>query len=287
MKGIDTYHKNLPGNTGIALMLFVLAVFSLQSCQERIDWELEMENELRLVVDGKITNESGPHEVMLSLPVFEINGTPRPVTGATVFIYDGDSTYLLSEDTEVPGRYLTNGDLRGVVNRIYSLEVRVDTFEFRAAARMVGATPISYPGYQKVSSNPLLYEAIFQGSDAPSKVTLEMDWSHLPGYDTLPAERSHAILYGYYFDLFDVDVNQLFSPPQDRVFFPPGTNVVITKESLSPGYAEYLRGLLSETAWNGGLFDVKPGDPFTNLSEGAIGYFAATTILRDTITFQP
>jgi len=100
----------------------------------------------------------------------------------------------------------------------------------------------------------------------------------------LPAMASEC---GVDFDLFDVDVNQLFSPPQDRVFFPPGTNVVITKESLSPGYAEYLRGLLSETAWNGGLFDVKPGDPFTNLSEGAIGYFAATTILRDTITFQP
>lgn len=287
MKGFYTYHNRLTGNTWIVLMLFVMAVFSLQSCQEKTEWELEMENELRLVVDGKITNERAPHEVMLSLPVFEINGTPRPVSGATVFIFDGDSTYHLTEDEEVPGRYLTNGDLRGVVNRTYYLGVEVDSFEFMAAARMVGATPISYPGYRKVSSSPPLYEAIFQGNDNPSKITLEMDWSHLTGYDTLPAASNHAIVYGYYFNQFNVDVNQLFSPQQERVFFPPGTQVIITKESLSPGYAEYLRGMLSETAWNGGLFDVKPGDPFTNLSAGAIGYFSATTVLRDTLIFQP
>ena len=79
----------------------------------------------------------------------------------------------------------------------------------------------------------------------------------------------------------------MFSPARERVYFPPGTNVNITKESLSDGYAEYLRGLLSETSWNGGLFDVKPGDPYTNLSQGAIGYFAATTVIRDTVVFWP
>ena len=114
-----------------------------------------------------------------------------------------------------------------------------------------------------------------------------MDWSHIPGYDTLAAENNHAILYGYYFSNLTVDVNELFAPARDRVRFPPGTHVIITKESLSDGYAEYLRGLLSETAWNGGLFDVKPGDPFDNISEGAIGYFSASTVIRDTIVFWP
>jgi len=262
-------------------------ITGIYSCQEQIDWDLEMENELRLVVDGKITNEKRAHEVKLSLPVYEINGDPRPVSGAEVYIGDGDTIYHLEEDVQTPGTYLTGSDVQGVVNKTYSLLVRVDSFEFTAATRMVGATPISYPGYRKVSQDPPLYEAVFQGSDAPSMVKAELDWSLLPGFDTLPDERNHAVIYGYNFDILTVDVNQLFSPPQDRVFFPPGTRVVLTKESLSDGYAEYLRGMLSETTWNGGLFDVRPGDPFTNLSQGAMGYFAATTVLRDTFVFIP
>jgi hypothetical protein len=38
---------------------------------------------------------------------------------------------------------------------------------------------------------------------------------------------------------------------------------------------------MMETEWRGGLFDVERGNISTNLSEGAIGYFAASTVLSD------
>lgn len=271
----------------ICLLSLLTSLVLLPSCQEKVDWDLEYENELRLVVEGKITNERRAHEVKLSLPVYEINGTPRPVSGAEVYISDGDTVITLREDPERRGVYLTPGDMQGVVNKTYMLQVRVNDFECTALARMVGVTPIRFPTTYLVRQNPPLYELRFTGSDAPAMMKLEMDWSHLPGYDTLSDEQNHAVLYGFFFDALTVDVNALFSPPQDRVFFPPGTRVLLTKESLSSGYAEFLRGMLSETAWNGGLFDVKPGDPFTNLSRGAIGYFAATSVLRDTVVFNP
>ncbi len=277
--------------SGLSVMkyFFILLLFSvtIQSCQEKVDWELEYENELRLVVEAKITNERRAHEVKLSLPVYEINGTPRPVSGAEVYLSDGDTIITLREDPSRAGIYLTGINVQGVVNKTYMLMVRVNDFECTAIARMEAVTPVRFPTYYQVRQNPPLYELRFTGSDAPSMMKLEMDWSHLPGYDTLPDDRNHAVVYGYFFDALTVDVNELFSPPQDRLFFPPGTHVVITKESLSDGYAEFLRGMLSETAWNGGLFDVKPGDPFTNLSRGAIGYFAATSVLRDTVVFNP
>jgi len=262
-------------------------LFLFPSCQEKIDWELEYENALRLVVEGKITNERRAHEVKLSLPVYEINGTPRPVSGAEVYMSDGDTVIALQEAAERPGIYLTRENVQGVVNKTYMLLVRVNNFECTAIARMDGVTPIRFPTAYQVRQEPPLYELRFTGSDAPSMMKVEMDWSHLPGYDTLSEDKNHAVVYGYYFDALTVDVNALFAPQQDRVFFPPGARVVITKESLSAGYAEFLRGMLSETAWNGGLFDVKPGDPFTNLSRGAIGYFAATSVLRDTLVFNP
>ncbi len=267
-------------------MLFVIFLI-LSACQEKVDWELEMENELRLVVDAKLTDEKRVHEVKLSLPVFEINGTPRPVSGAEVAFYDGDEYTYLMEDTVRPGVYLTESDVQGVVNRTYALYIRVNDYEFWGLDRMEGVTPIQTPGHYKVSESPELYELFFRDSDSPSLMKLELDWSNVTGYEDLPDEDNHAIVFGYYFGAQSVDANELFASNHDHVRFPPGTIVIVTKESLSHGYQEYLRGMLSETTWNGGLFDVKPGDPFTNLSAGAIGYFAATSVLRDTVIFIP
>lgn len=268
-------------------VLCILFLIAGSACQEKVEWELEMQNTLRLVVQGKITNEKKAHEVKLSFPVYEINGIPRAVSGAAVSVSFGDSIIELTEDPTRPGTYLTDPGFRGVVNEVYLLKIEFEKYEFQAAARMEPVTPIRNPGYYQVQQDPPLYELVFSGSDEPSMVKLEMDWSHIPGYDTLAENLNHAIIYGYYFTPLTVDVNELFAPARERVQFPPGTKVIITKESLSEGYAEYLRGMLSETSWNGGLFDVKPGDPKNNLSFGAIGYFAATTVIRDTLIFWP
>jgi len=265
----------------------VLLLLQLNACQEKVNWELEMENDLQLVVEGKISNEQKAHEVRLSLPSYEINGETQPVRDAEVFISDGDTVIQLAHDNDRPGIYATSNQIRGVVNKTYGLLIKLRGFEFTARAKMEAVTPIQAPDYNLVNEEPPLYEAYFSGSDEPSRITLEMDWSHLPGYDSLSEDMNHAVIYGYYFSPLTFDVNEFFSPTRDRVYFPPGTIVTIKKESLSRGYEEFLRGMLSETAWNGGLFDVKPGDPYTNLSNGAIGYFAATTVIRDTIVFNP
>jgi len=87
----------------------------------------------------------------------------------------------------------------------------------------------------------------------------------------------------YHYTLNGVDVNKMFKPPQEHVRFPPGTIVFRQKESVNPWYAEFLRGVLSETDWRGGMFDVLPGNARTNMEGEAIGYFTAADILRDTI----
>jgi hypothetical protein len=277
-------HLSLGLHCGVLLLALI---FVLSSCQEKVEWELEMENELRLVVDAKLTNEKKAHEVKLTLPVYEINGVPQAVSGAEVAFFDGSDTILLSEDPLREGVYLTAPDVQGVVNKNYILLIKVNDYLFWAATRMVGISPIRTPAYYKVSNDPELYDVNFGGSDSPSLIKLELDWSAVEGYEDLPDEDTHAVIFGYYFSVLTVDANELFASNHDRVRVPPGTHVIITKKSLSEGYQEYLRGMLSETTWNGGLFDVKPGDPFTNLSAGAIGYFSASSVLRDTIIFIP
>jgi hypothetical protein len=44
---------------------------------------------------------------------------------------------------------------------------------------------------------------------------------------------------------------------------------------------------MAETEWRGGLFDVQPGNVRTNLSEGAVGYFAVSQVAADSTIILP
>jgi hypothetical protein len=56
---------------------------------------------------------------------------------------------------------------------------------------------------------------------------------------------------------------------------------------MNEAHAAFIRTLLSETEWRGGLFDVQPGNVQTNLSEGAVGYFAVSTVVGDSTIILP
>lgn len=273
-------------NTGKILRrsLLVGIIITGISCTEKIEWELKYEEEPLLVVEGKITDEAKAHEVKLTRPVYELNGTPEPVTGAVVEINDSREIHSLAEDPLRPGIYLTDPGFSGQVGSGYQLRIGYGDLRITAVAFMRAVTPFQWMRAFRVQQEPPLYEVSIGPSDQPAIVSLEMDWSHLSGYDTLPDTETHALIYHY--TLGSVDVNRIFAPDREHVRFPPGTIVIREKESVTPAYEEFLRGMLSETDWRGGVFDVQPGNARTNLSEGAIGYFTAASVIRDTVVIN-
>lgn len=260
------------------LLLLVLA----GSCTEKIDWELDCQEVDVMVVEGKITNEARAHEVILTWPVYEVNAEPEPVTGALVEINDGTQIYTLTEDRSRPGVYLTDPDFAGEVNQGYQLRIRYEDMRITAIAFMAEVLPFPDMRVYRVQEVPPLYQAYITDQYGPAVIRLELDWSHVPGYDTLAPEETHALIYHY--TLGSVDVNHLFAPEKEKVRFPPGTIVFREKESVSRYYEEFLRGMLSETDWRGGVFDVQPGNARSNLNGNAIGYFTAAEVIRDTVT---
>ncbi len=287
--GKGTPGKGTPGDVFHRRMWLLPVVFLLvfTGCYEEIDWEPGESGEKRLVVDALITNEAMAHAVKLSTTFSGIDGDPEPVTGAEVMLTDGEQVEMLTESEGEPGTYFTGEDVRAVVNKQYGLRIRYAGEETWGVARMEAVTPIRYPRFYRVSDDPELYEFWLPGSDGPAIMELELDWSGVEGYEGLPAAETHAVVKEYFFSALTVDVNEIFSADRDRLRIPPGTGVVISKYSMSDGYAEYLRGMLSETSWNGGMFDVKAGNPLSNLTNGAVGYFAVCTVVRDTMIFHP
>ena len=268
----------------IHILLFVSILGMTFACTDEIGWDLKYQEMDLIVVEGKITDEAKAHEVVLTKALYEMNGDPEAVSGLVVEITDGRSIHPLHEDRSRPGTYLTSPDFAGEAGRGYQLRIHQGDKLITAISYLREVTPIQNMRPYQVQNNPPLYEVYITDSDEPAIVRLELDWSHVPGYDTLSHAENHALIYHY--TLGTIDVNRMFPPDREAVRFPPGTIVFREKESVNGQYEEFLRGMISETDFRGGVFDVLPGNARTNLTEGAIGYFTATQVIRDTLVIE-
>ncbi len=264
-------------------LILVISAVLLDGCEEKTSWPLQTEDSSLLVVQGMLTNELKSHAVLLSRAFSAPNDTPVPVSGAVVTLTDGSRTWTLQEDT-LAGTYLTP-PLQGILGSSYTLRISAGGRDYHATASMVPVTPLEPLYYHPMEDSDSLYVIDFEESNIPAMVEVYADWSYLPGYEGLPDSLTHARVYHY--TLNNVDPNALFPPAAEKVGIPAGALLVRRKYSLTPTYQEYLRTLLSETAWRGSIFDVQPGNVNSNLSEGATGFFAACTVTEETTVFRP
>jgi hypothetical protein len=82
------------------MMRHLLIIFAFLSgawlgCERSIDWELSP-TESRLVVEAILTDEMGTQQIHLSQTFSDINGTPPPVTNASVTVHTQEETFSVS-----------------------------------------------------------------------------------------------------------------------------------------------------------------------------------------------
>jgi hypothetical protein len=261
-----------------------LAVLLLWSCgEESIEWELKTGVPDLIVVEGVLTNKRNAHEVRISRPVADPSDTPEAVSHAIVAIFDGRNARLLTETS--PGVYHTEPYIRAVINRLYTLYILYEGVEYSADSYLVPVQRMDPLRYHRVEGEQNLYELDLRESSDASMLEITLDWSHLPAYSIFPEEMTKARIV--YYTVKSIDVNKMFSPEKERVFFPAGTRVIRRKYSMSPPQEDFVRTLMAETEWRGGIFDVQPGNVRTNLSDGAVGYFSVSTVVSDSTVIQP
>ena len=266
----------------LLILPLILMVF-LMSCEEKIDWPLDTNEPKVIVVEGVLTNERKAHEVKISRPMADINGTPLPVSGAFVAIFNKDTAVSLREVQ--PGRYLTDPTVRADSGKLYRLYILYQGKEYYGDSYMVPVDSLKRLSYHQVPGREFWYELNFKETNRPSMVEYRLNWSHLPGFRNLPAEQTRARIV--YYTVKSIDVNKIFKPAKERVPFPVGTRVYRRKYSMNPSQEDFIRTLMAETEWRGGLFDVQPGNVRTNLSEGAVGYFSVSAVVADTNLILP
>lgn len=248
----------------------------LIGCQEvPIDFPLQSQRLNALVVEGTLTNERLNHRIKLSLPYTIQNGIAAPATGAIVSVSDGTSSVVLTEFPAGSGEYYTPLS-RAVFGRTYTLSIQYQGKAYLAQDSSVPVEPLAALDYRKV--NELYALNLYRNGQDANFIDHQISWANTTSCTAGTACEGRIVFY----DLKTVDVNEIFKPDKEEFLFPVNTVVIRKKYSLSPAYKAFLRSVLSETEWRGGIFDVQRANATTNLSDGAIGFFAVSTVVSDT-----
>lgn len=254
---------------GILLLLTILL-----ACEEAIDKSVLSQSENLLAVEGVLTNENRSHSITLSFPYQSLNGQAAPASGALVQITEGTTTYTLTETPAGSGVYQTPV-FRAVFDAVYTLHILHQGKEYFAQDSSVPVEPLAAIEYRKVNDQ---YQLVLNttGSSA-NYVDHSIDWKNTTACSGSACEGRIV-----FYDLKTIDVNEIYKPAKEDFLFPVNATIIRRKYSVSPAYRTFLRSVLSETEWRGGVFDVERSNTITNLSAGAIGFFAVTTVVSDT-----
>jgi hypothetical protein len=261
------------------ILLFGACVFAaLSSCLEEVSIEeFTGEPSGRLVIEGLITNERKAHYVKLTRTTNAIPKEPAPpVAGASVSVSDGTNVFYLFEDS-IPGVYLTDTTVQGEVGKIYTLSVYAEGKRYQAEDRMEATNDFNQSDGLQVSRKPQgsggfisqLFTVLY-GADKPSMVSIEI-------VNPRPEDETKRI---WYYSFPGSDADNLFPTPTESLNFVPGTIFRQTKYALSDGHYLFLRAMLLETLYKGGIFGSVRANVPTNITNGALGFFGACSVKK-------
>lgn len=262
----------------ITILLFgFYMLFSLSSCLDEISIEEYVgEPSERLVIEGLITNEKKAHYVKLTRTTNVIpRGPANPVSGANVTITDNETVFLLVEKEIGSGIYLTDSTIQGEAGKTYLLSIVVDGTAYEASDKMEAANEFEendiLPVYVTPDQSGGYINQLFTvayGADNPSMLSVEI-------VNPRPEDKYTEI---WYYTFPGADVDNIFPTPTESLEFVSGTIFQQTKYSLSNEHYLFLRAVLLETKYEGGVLGSVRANVPTNVSNGALGFFGACSV---------
>ncbi len=262
-------------------ILIVLASVFFYSCEKVIEIDLK-EAEPKLVIEGNITSEEGPYQVLLTTSggYFD-NSAVQPVEGGLVRVFaeNGESEIL----TEMsPGKYLTQSFV-GTEDQNYTLSVEVDGKTYSASEYLPRKVEIDSLAYEETNFGP--------PEEFGKNISLLCTFS-----DPLDTEEYYRFIvyingeptdgiFSPYLVTDDVLINGLtFTAGLPLIRIWPGDKIKLEMQTIGFHTFQYFDAL--NDALEGGGVGSTPYNPFTNLDNGALGYFGAYTVSVDSLVVQ-
>ncbi|HNP17619.1 MAG TPA: DUF4249 family protein [Fulvivirga sp.] len=261
----------------IPTLLIIIGFMS--ACEEKIDDVINTKETNLIVVEGLLTNQRLRHKIKLSRPYKVQNQSAEPVSGALIYITDNENGFaFLNEDPIGSGEYYTDS-VRAVFGKTYTLHIDINGTEYTASDSPPAGQQLEFPFFAKNETDDLYHLNLSESGSLPNYIVYDINWENTDQCNPSDGCKGRVI----YYDLKTIDVQEFYAPNKIDFFFPMGSTIIRNRHAVSVEYQTFLRSLLSETEWRGGVFDVQRDNVPTNLSAGAIGFFAVTTVISDTV----
>ena len=279
------------------LLIMAYAFCTIQSCQEDINIDLNDQNQKRLVVDGRITDENKPQKVRLTYTAnyFSDQKAP-PVLGATVFISEegtGNEYPMILADSTFG--YYTSQVFAGRVGEDYTLHVRDGSNSYTATSLLKQVAQMDsidyiyhYDNYEERG-----YYTIRMSAFEPAPIG-DIYMFYLYVNDTLYNNKLSRTPYAddLFYNNTYLDTVTIFDLPQEEII--QKTNrIKLFMLSISKAEYDYINAFITETYDNGSIFSGPPANIPSNIINNSggpdgVGFFGASAVSvgKTTLTKQ-
>ncbi|MFM7857612.1 MAG: DUF4249 family protein [Flammeovirgaceae bacterium] len=144
--------------------IVILLVLMIQSCIDKLEYDILKRDMGGVVVDGFISDETGPYTVRLkeTIPIGDLEKLYRPISGAAMSLLDsrGNKELLIEHQ---PGIYSSTSIIKGEVGNAYWIEF---TLKDGRAFRSLPDTIVASPDLKKIDKQ-YIERADISGSRQP------------------------------------------------------------------------------------------------------------------------
>ncbi|TAL59783.1 MAG: DUF4249 domain-containing protein [Bacteroidetes bacterium] len=263
------------------ILIFCSVIILLTSCEDVIKVELNY-MEPKLVIEGVITDSDNQCIIKLSKTADYFNQEINPTVSDAVITLTDNAGTIVKFNEIVPGIYMEESvQVKPDIN--YTLNILSEGDEYVANATIPQKVTIDSLTYQ-YNSESIFYEVGYVVSCHFSDPEELRNFYRLKTYNISDRTKGKNSKDIYNDDLFNgnnvelswsYDVYQQFD------------TVVVELYTLDVQTYDYYKTLFSISGGAEMMSMTTPANPNTNINNGALGYFGAYTISRDTIIISP
>ena len=264
------------------LTIGILSLTFAAACTEGLDIDLNEGENNRLVVAGEISNEPGPYSVRLTRSTSYFYNQPAPAElGATVTISDGEQTFvLLDEDND--GTYWTDSSALGVPGRTYTLNIKLTNGEeYEAVDHMPIPNRFDTIYYEYINEEYGMtlpeYHYFFYATFTEQKGVDDCYLIYVYFNDSCYNSKFEDIKWAFAGSRYDgcglFENVQICDANEDSI--PKKPEARFDLYSVSSEYHQFIKDISDETFGNATILQGPPANIYTNVSNGALGFFCA------------
>jgi Domain of unknown function (DUF4249) len=277
-------------NTNYIFILLSIASV-LVSCEETITLDLDQTTS-KVVIEGFVTNEIGKSYVRISKSTdfYKVGSTER-ITNAVVRLNSTRGEEVLfahnpSGEKKQEGVYFASSSFKGEIGNTYNFIVSIGSQTYEAQDELFAVSKIdslSYGINDTELDDPEIegkfYEALLFTKEPPET----------KDYYLFKFYRNDTLDYSNDTDVYftnDEGIEEKINGFPSPVYYSLKDTATVEMYSLSRNAFLFYNDLSNLLNGDGGMFSPPPANPRTNWSNGALGFFQASAVSRETIIIK-